>query len=260
MEQEMKVTLLDFTGKGQDDPARYAAALLAYTKATRLQMTAGLFEEFQKKSYAQLLDELAYMANTIPSSWEMVDYTFQIEGVSRAFTHQFVRTRTASYAQQTMRVLNVSEGKGWEYLMGPSFQNNWPAIDEYTDTMELIGDRYKSMIAKGVKVEDARGILPTNILTNITVKMNMRTFVEMARKRASIRTQGEYRDVLDAMRQAVLDVHPWIDLFFNRTADKAIAELERMINVEVSDHIGPNLVKELRIKMIKQLDILREQL
>ena len=49
------------------------------------------------------------MANTIPSSWEFVDYTFLVTGVSRAYTHQQVRTRAASYAQQTMRVLNMGE-------------------------------------------------------------------------------------------------------------------------------------------------------
>jgi flavin-dependent thymidylate synthase len=196
----MNVTLLDYTGSGQPNPAHYAAAILAFTKNTRLNMTAGSLFEWIVKPWEELEAELRYMANTIPSSWEFVDYTFQIEGVTRAFTHQLVRTRTASYAQQTMRVLDVSEGPGWDFLTGPSLLANPVAKEKYELAMAEIADVYKELTrGAGVKTEDARGILPTNILTNITVKMNMRTFVEMVRKRSSSRTQGEYRDVLDAL-------------------------------------------------------------
>jgi hypothetical protein len=58
----------------------------------------------------RVLEELDYIAKTIRSSWEMVDYTFQITGVTRAFTHQFVRTRTGSYAQQSQRSVDMSTG------------------------------------------------------------------------------------------------------------------------------------------------------
>jgi thymidylate synthase ThyX len=53
---------------------------------------------------------LDYISKTIRSSWEFVDYTFQITGVTRAFTHQFVRTRTGSYAQQSQRSVDMSSG------------------------------------------------------------------------------------------------------------------------------------------------------
>jgi hypothetical protein len=128
----MKVTLIDFTGAGFNDPAAHAAALLVFTKNTRLEMSAGGLAKYLSKPMMELLEELEYMANTIPSSWEFVDYTFMIEGVTRAFTHQLVRTRTASFAQQTMRVLNVSEGNemGWTFGAGPSIAKNprstWP--------------------------------------------------------------------------------------------------------------------------------------
>lgn len=255
----MQVSLIDYTGKGDPNPGHYAAGLLAFTKNTRLNMTTGTLVDWYCKTPNQLNAELEYMANTIPSSWEFVDYTFVIEGVSRAFTHQFVRTRTASYAQQTMRILDVSEGPGWDYLTGPTILHepivggSRPSLkSRYDIGMRYIADLYKDLIGEGAKVEDARGILPTNILTNITVKMNMRTFVEMARKRASSRTQGEYRDVLDAMKEVVKKAHPWIDLFLSRTVDKAVNDLEAMV-------IGSDLGQALKTQMIKQLDIIREQ-
>jgi len=273
----MKVTLLDYTGSGHPNPAHYAAALLAFTKATRLKMSAGAFGEFQKKDDKELYAELEYMANTIPSSWEMCDYTFMVEGVTRAFTHQFVRTRTASFAQQTMRVLDVSEGRGWDYGTGPTIPkrgadmsddkmsgDEFARMSTYHSGMEQVGQIYKGLIKNGAAIEDARGILPTNILTNIVAKMNMRTFVELVRKRSSSRTQGEYRGVLEGMKEAVREVHPWIDLFIERTIDKAIADLEAKIialaSLENPDPDAEFIKHQTKTDLIKLLDQLRAQL
>lgn len=247
----MKVTLVDFTGKGQKDPADYAAGVLMFTKATRLSMSPSLLDEILAKPYEEKLKELAYMANTIPSSWAFVDYTFMIEGVTRAFTHQFVRSQFWVFAQQTMRVLDVSSGPGWDYATGPSIAENLELEEAYADAMDEIDDVYKVLIKNGAAIEDARGILPTNILTNIVAKGSMRSFVELVRKRSSPRTQGEYRDVLEAMKQEVRLVHPWIDLFIDRTFERAAQDLDKEI-AAMTD-------REQATRMLKLVDQLRGQ-
>lgn len=247
----INVSLVEFTGSGHPDPARRAAALLVFTKSTRLTMSPGLFDDIMRWPQEKIDAELGYMANTIPSSWEFVDYTFMIEGVTRAYTHQHVRTRTASFAQQTMRVLDVSEGPGWTYSTGPSIAGNEMLEREYREAMRDIADCYKWLVDNGAKIEDARGILPTNINTNIVAKFNMRTFVELVRKRSSPRTQGEYREVLDQMIAAVRAVHPFIDLFVNRTYDVAMKELDSEI-MEITDEAK-------RYRMLKLVDQLRQK-
>ncbi len=246
----MKVTLLEFTGKGSQDEQWRAADLLIFTKSTRLTMSPGLMEDIKNWPIRKKLEELEYMANTIPSSWEFITYDFIIEGVSRAFTHQFVRTRTNSYAQQTMRVLDVSEGMGWDYLTGPSIELDKGLKGIYQDRMQTINHTYKTLIEKGAKIEDARGILPTNILTNIVAKTSLRTIAETFQKRSSPRTQGEYRDVLEQMKSKILEVHPWTELFFSRTINTAIHELQDLIDENFNND-------ELRIKATKLLDQIR---
>jgi len=108
MEEVMEVNLIDYTGMGHPDCHR-AARLLVYTKNTRLEQGEDTRAAIEALTKAELEDQLAYIANTIRSSWEFVDYTFEIIGVTRAFTHQFVRTRTASYAQQSQRAIDMSE-------------------------------------------------------------------------------------------------------------------------------------------------------
>lgn len=241
------VALADYTGNGTEDPALYAAQRLVFTKQTRLNMSGEQLAKVEEMPWSEIEAELSYMANTIPSSWEFVDYTFIINNVTRAFTHQFVRTRTGSYAQQTMRVLEM---EGWTYGVGPTIEESETRTERYKDTMREIAAAYDELIEDGAKIEDARGVLPTNIHTNIVAKFSLRTLSEVARKRASSRTQGEYREVMGLMLAAVIDVHPWARLFLERTFDVAAGELEDKIRRFVPEG-------SKQIEMIKLIDQMR---
>lgn len=223
-ESKMNVELISFTGKGAPNEIWAAADLLLFTKNTRLEMRPALFAEIQNWSQAKKMEELEYMANTIPSSWEFVDYTFLVTGVSRAYTHQQVRTRAASYAQQSMRVVNQCE---FDYIFTEQNLSSPSAKTILDRCLFDIKAAYAALIAMGQPVEDARGILPTNIATNIVCKFNMRTFVELAKARSGGRTQGEYQQVINRMIDAVLAVHPWMEKFlFNDLGRNYFDELE----------------------------------
>lgn len=260
----MEVTLIDYTGKGSENPARQAANVLVFTKQTRLKMNPDQMAIVEGMSDSEIEKELEYMANTIPSSWEFVHYSFLINGVTRGFTHQFVRTRTGSYAQQTMRVLDVG---GWTYGTGPTISEDFEIDHDtgrnkagvlastYDETMYEIREAYDKLIAHGAAIEDARGILPTNIHTNICADFNLRVITDLVRKRSSSRTQGEYRDVLEAMKAEVIKVHPWAELFINRNFDVAAIELENRVRNLCEK---TNVCEEHKIEMIKLIDQMRK--
>ena len=105
----MKVELIDYTGVGRADQQWHAADVMIFTKQTRLNLSSGLMEEIKAWPVEKKQAELDYMAKTIKSSWEFVDVTFLLSGISRAVAQQVTRTRTASYAMQSMRVTNASE-------------------------------------------------------------------------------------------------------------------------------------------------------
>lgn len=238
----IEVNLINFT----DD----ATNLLIYTKSTRLEQGDDTFTKVKDMTWGEKEKELEYMANTIPSSWEFIDYCFQIRNVSRAFTHQFVRTRTGSYAQQTMRMLNK---KAFTYRIPPRLkeENRKKEKDIYCSVMEGIQFQYDSLIASGVEIEDARGILPTNIHTNIIAKFNLRTLSEMARKRTGTRTQDEYREVMEQMLERVLDVHPWAEKFFFPVEKKNFNMLEK--HLQDAHKLG-EITKEEFYDLNKALD------
>lgn len=197
----MKVTLLKY------DPD--ALDLLLFTKQTRLTQSPGLLEEIRDWTEERKLEEWDYMKGTIQSSWEFCEYTFLIDGVSRAFTHQLVRTRTGSYAQQSQRTVNM---EGFEYTVPEGLLEGARAAENlYHESMGETASNYISLINLGANPQDARGILPTNICTNITAKFSLRTLSDMAKLRLCTRTQGEYQEVFRQMREAVISVHPWAE-------------------------------------------------
>jgi flavin-dependent thymidylate synthase len=201
----MKVQLISYT----DD----AVNLLLFTKNTRLMNDDDAYSQIAEWPNEKKQEELDYMLKTIRSSWEFIDYTFNIRDVSRGFTHQFVRTRQASYAQQSQRTVDMS---GFGYYTPPRIAENEIAKALYDKAMADINDSYQAL-REIVPAEDARGVLPTNIHTNIVAKFNLRTLSEMAKSRLSPRAQGEYQEVFKLMVSEVVAVHPWAEPFLTPT-------------------------------------------
>ncbi len=205
----MKVTLISVTPE--------ALELLLFTKETRLAQDPGLFNQIRNWPMERKLEQLAYMRGTIQSSWEFVDYIFLIEGVSRSFTHQLVRTRHASFAQQSQRTVDMT---GFE-VVEPHGLPGAPKDDEpwgeawgvFHAAMGLADTAYQNLRALNMPPQVARAVLPEAIATNIIVKANLRTLSEMAKVRLCTRTQGEYQDVFRAMRETVITIHPWAEEF-----------------------------------------------
>jgi len=244
----MQVTLISYT--------QFAKELLIFTKNTRLNMTPGGLKEVMGWTEERKQQELEYMARTIPSSWEFADLTFMIEKCSRAFTHQLVRTRNASYAQQTMRVLPM---ESFSYHTGPSIDEEPERQAMYDSVMRIIQHGYNNLLERGTKIEDARGILPTDILTNIVMKINLRGFCELVKSRNSARVQGEYRDFLQQATEQARMVWPWIDIFLEPKQMSAKQNIMEYLQDQMrweTEHFGvqPNLTKAWSV--MKELDIL----
>jgi thymidylate synthase ThyX len=245
----MKVTLIHATPS--------AVELLIFTKNTRLTMKPSGLDEIKAWPEDKKMRELEYMSKTIPSSWEFVDLIFLIEGVTRAFTHQLVRTRTASFAQQTMRVTDVG---GFTFSSGPSLKGE--ALNLYEATMKGINNTYQTLVRMGTMIEDARGILPTNIHTNIVMKINLRNFAELVKKRMSGRVQGEYSEALNGMMAATLYEWPWARLFIVPKAYEAHQELtyylKKQLGKEMAETNKPANETEAWNAM-KYLDLVRQE-
>ena len=156
---------------------------------------------------------------------EHASFTFAIEGVSRALSHQLVRHRMASYSQQSQRYVNM---EGFDYVSPKSIESSNKTVtymvydDEtegfnvksigicnaYDKIMHDIAFLYREMVEAGIPEEDARYILPNACCTNIVVTMNARELRHFFKLRCCERAQWEIRELANKMLARCKEVAP----------------------------------------------------
>lgn len=232
-----KVTLLTYTPNPEQTVAM--AAKLCYSPSSIENIKDGLTPE-KSASFVEMLSEIGHA-----SPVEHASFTFGIEGISRACSHQLVRHRIASYSQQSQRYV---DGNAFEFVTPPAIKNNSDAFAEYQKVIdgqmqaytkirnalvlqsikensseELFGSdeeiiekfkiNNKTMYSAFVKKanEDARFVLPNACTTSIIVTMNTRSLWNFFEHRCCNRAQWEIREVAEQMLLQCLQVAP--DLF-----------------------------------------------
>jgi flavin-dependent thymidylate synthase len=209
------------------------------------------FQRFLDMPLAELKEELAYIVNTLPSSWEFVNATFMIREVSRACAQQITRTRWTpmesdifgAMAMQAQRVADVHDAPCYvpESLTG----------DErlaYEEALSISMANYRAALDAGIHNENARGLLPMHVASNLVVSYNLRSLAELCRKRSSIRVQGEYNEVVRQMRELLCAQWPWAEPFFAPKEQLASAIIEE---------VARELPRELKMKLAKAADLLK---
>ena len=136
---------------------------------------------------------------------EFCDFTFHIEGVSRALTHQLVRHRLASYAQRSQRYCNED---GFDYVIPFSVKQDLEKTQAYNRAMLYAEKAYRELQELDIPNEDARYVLPNACASVIEVKMNFRTLIHFMNERLCTRAQWEIREMAKEMKRCVEEQYP----------------------------------------------------
>lgn len=193
----MNVQLIASTNTGNDNLV--LAACQCYNEHFDISDLTNMSEE--KK--ANLIKKVVSSGHT--SITEHITYTFLIEDVSRALTHQLVRHRMASYSQRSGRYTGLEEGV-W-YVTPPSIKTP-EEIQIYVDTLEHCRKSYLRLCELGVPKEDARYLLNNCQHTNIVCTMNPRGFKNFFAERLCTRAQWEIRNMAGKMAGILKENNP----------------------------------------------------
>jgi len=196
-EAKLKVTLLSST----IEPERTIVA--AIRQCYSALSGKDLWDKVTEDQKARLIAQIVSSGHT--STIEHASFTFAIEGVSRALTHQLVRHRHASYSQKSQRY--VKEG-GFEYILPPKIAENAEAKKLYLDELIEIQEKYQKMLDLGIPAEDARMLLPNGCETKIVVTMNCRALFNFFEERLCNRAQWEIRHMAAMMLKECKKVAP----------------------------------------------------
>jgi thymidylate synthase (FAD) len=207
-ETNLKVILLRHTPRPEEAVAM--AAKLCYSPSD----ISSLRENISQEDQRAFVKKLMRMGHMTPV--EHASFTFAIEGISRACSHQLVRHRLASYSQQSQRY--VSETGGFDYIVPPSISEDRELKKYFEKSMSFSQHIYDTIVQrlnrKGITGEDAnqdaRFVLPNAAETKIMVTMNARELLHFFRLRCCNRAQWEIRHLAEEMLGLVKQVSPVI--------------------------------------------------
>ena len=142
---------------------------------------------------------------------EFGDMTVKFSKVSRGFTHELVRHRLCSFAQESTRYVDESELS----CVAPPHRNEHEqhmVKSDYTcairqlsvaDFFDLSEAMYRTLREAGWKAEDARQVLPIGMANEIVVKANLREWIHIFQMRTAKSAHWEIRGVMCALLQEV---------------------------------------------------------
>ncbi len=194
----IKVKLLGVTPNPEKIPA--LAAKLTHSTAS----IEGI-EESKDLECSTLLQHVMTLGHT--SVIEHTCFTFAIGDVSRSLTHQLVRHRIASYAQQSQRYVNLKEPV---FVTPPKIAKNANMRKAYEETMQGIWKHYNTLLEMGIPAEDARYVLPNATCTNIIMTMNARSLLNFFDLRCCLHAQWEIRTLANKILELVKREAPTI--------------------------------------------------
>lgn len=129
------------------------------------------------------------------SVFEHIYFTFKIEGISRACSHQLVRHRHCSFTQRSQRYCS-EDGFG---VVIPSTIAKVDVKGGYMGLVDTIAENYEELQYIGIPNEDARYVLPNACETSLYLSCNLRELIHMSNERLCMRAQWEIRELVSRM-------------------------------------------------------------
>ncbi len=199
-------------------------------------------DEIEKNLTDESVDKFINMLMSMghESPLEHVSFTFAVEGISRACSHQLVRHRIASYSQQSQRYVKLDQ---FEYIIPKEIEKIDEAKKVFIDAMKkdqedydklvdiLFNKHYKKLVQQGKDekkakkdaekkaIEDARYVFPNACETKIVFTMNVRSLYNFIEHRTCERAQWEIRDLATQMLKKLREISP---VLFNNKGPKCI--------------------------------------
>lgn len=177
----LKVKIIRHTPEPEKTVA--AAARLCYSPIGAMELD----EIMTDSEVKNLVNKLISMGHL--SAIEHASFTFAVEGISRACSHQLVRHRLASYSQQSQRYVQFEEKP--VFIEPPELKGE--ELENFRTSINKAFEVYYELVNNGIDPEDARYVLPQAIETKIVMTMNARELLHFFKLRCCNRAQWEIR-------------------------------------------------------------------
>lgn len=134
---------------------------------------------------------------------------FHVSGISRACSHQFVRSKHLDFLQQSQRYVNQS----CNGVVFPSTSIGAEFATAYANAMQS----YELLLKQGVKKEDARFVLPEGMMTELVVVGNLQAWLDFITLRDCKEAQWEIRSVAQEINRQLNNKLPELFPYVTRS-------------------------------------------
>lgn len=150
-------------------------------------------------------------------SLEWVGVVFECSGVTRSLTHQLVRSRRASFAQQSQRYADMGN---FNVRMPVEISKNPEASSIWISAMQAAREAYKQLADMGIPIQDVRSVTPTAVETYILCSYPLSEFLALYSYRACQMFFPEMVAIMGLMREALLDKCSWLEPHIKISCEK----------------------------------------
>jgi thymidylate synthase (FAD) len=104
--------------------------------------------------------------------------------VDRGVSHEIVRHRVASFAQESTRYCNYGKSGDVSFIKPCYLEYDTPAFDNWAEDMMRAEKAYLRMLDEGLTPQEARAVLPNSLKTEIVMTANIREWRHFFKLRA----------------------------------------------------------------------------
>ena len=252
----MKVKILSHTP--EPEKVISMAAKLCYSAVGVDQIEENLTPE----SIDKFLNMLISIGHESPL--EHVSFTFAVEGISRACSHQIVRHRIASYSQQSQRYVKLNQ---FEYIIPHHINEIDEARELFIETMKKDQEAYDKLVeilfekhykymplfrrsqkVKRVlisKLKDKRDEKVREINAEFKAKLEVMSDDEknIEQNNLEFKRRNDIRDVVREVMNVKADLENWID-------NESIVDIyKKFMNIDMLSYLDLPAILYLMIKL-----------
>ena len=136
----------------------------------------------------------------------------------RGISHEIVRHRIASYAQESTRYCNYSKdkfGKELTFIIPEFLDYGSKGFKIWKDNMKKAEEVYFEMLDAGYTPQEARDVLPTSIKTELIMTANLREWRNFFKLRAANSTGAAHPQMLEITRPLLDELKELVPVVFD---------------------------------------------
>ncbi len=189
------------------------------SKATRATIGIDIFDDDADEG-----DWEEMLKGGLQTALETQVIVFEVSGISRACTHQLVRSRRASFHQQSMRASFY--GTHPESRVPESIWRDSEACMAFLHALSTAQRAYEIICERDISYQDARFILPEATCNYIMLEYPVREFLNVYAYRACSMFQWEIVQVMRLCGKALVDAHSWLEPYVKISCEKTHGSID----------------------------------